>query len=405
MSQQLSGPQELAKSVALDVASEPDEVGEFVVAHDDGDNITDFRFASRVRGYENWQWSVTLFHDEELDSWTVDESSLIPAEGALLPPQWIPWKDRLRPEDLSVTDSLGTEADDPRIEQGLPENVLESAERQIHEGAGLESADSQSPTDGVADDGSAADAGAAEKEEGASESSSTVSSTSVSSTVSSSISADDKATSEEFSRNAEDLADAAVAFHLTRSHVMTAEGRAETAKRWYAGQHGPKSLSTKTADGLTCEECGFLIPLQGELGRMFAVCANKWSPDDGKVVSLDHGCGEHSEIEAAEASPLWVQSEPAYDDVHVDIVRRSPVAVLGAEKLSPTTSEPASDTELPEVEILESIEAESASPTATRTASKRKATGDVTPRKKTVRRTSKVTKQADGDSGTTSETA
>jgi hypothetical protein len=137
---------------------------------------------------------------------------------------------------------------------------------------------------------------------------------------------------------------------------------------------------------------------------MFAVCANKWSPDDGKVVSLDHGCGEHSEIEAAEASPLWVQSEPAYDDVHVDIVRRSPVAVLGAEKLSPMASEPASDTELPEVEILESIEAESSSPSTTRTASKRKATGDVTPRKRTVRRTSKATKQTDGDSGTTSET-
>ncbi|NLT80076.1 MAG: DUF3027 domain-containing protein [Bifidobacterium crudilactis] len=394
MSQQLSGPQELAKSVALDVASEPDEVGEFVVAHDDGDNITDFRFASRVRGYENWQWSVTLFHDEELDSWTVDESSLIPAEGALLPPQWIPWKDRLLPEDLSVTDSLGTEADDPRIEQGMPENVLESAERQIREGAGLESADSQSPTDGVADAGSAADAGEAVRAEDAS----------ASATVPSSISGDDKATSEEFSRNAEDLADAAVAFHLTRSHVMTAEGRAETTKRWYAGQHGPKSLSTKTADGLTCEECGFLIPLQGELGRMFAVCANKWSPDDGKVVSLDHGCGEHSEIEAAEASPLWVQSEPAYDDVHVDIVRRSPVAALGAEKLSPTASEPASDTELPEVEILESIEAEPASPTATRAASKRRATGDVAPRKRTARRTSKSAKQTGDDSGTTSET-
>jgi hypothetical protein len=394
MSQQLSGPQELAKSVALDVASEPDEVGEFVVAHEDGDNITDFRFASRVRGYENWQWSVTLFHDEELDSWTVDESSLIPAEGALLPPQWIPWKDRLLPEDLSVTDSLGTEADDPRIEQGMPENVLESAERQIREGAGLESADSQSPTDGVADAGSAADAGEAVRAEDAS----------ASATVPSSISGDDKATSEEFSRNAEDLADAAVAFHLTRSHVMTAEGRAETAKRWYAGQHGPKSLSTKTADGLTCEECGFLIPLQGELGRMFAVCANKWSPDDGKVVSLDHGCGEHSEIEAAEASPLWVQSEPAYDDVHVDIVRRSPVAALGAEKLSPTASEPASDTELPEVEILESIEAEPASPTATRAASKRRATGDVAPRKRTARRTSKSAKQTGDDSGTTSET-
>jgi hypothetical protein len=25
------------------------------------------------------------------------------------------------------------------------------------------------------------------------------------------------------------------------------------------------------------------------------VCANAFAPDDGKVVSLDHGCGAHSE--------------------------------------------------------------------------------------------------------------
>jgi hypothetical protein len=28
---------------------------------------------------------------------------------------------------------------------------------------------------------------------------------------------------------------------------------------------------------------------------MFGVCANAWSPDDGQVVSYDHGCGAHSE--------------------------------------------------------------------------------------------------------------
>jgi hypothetical protein len=25
------------------------------------------------------------------------------------------------------------------------------------------------------------------------------------------------------------------------------------------------------------------------MGQLFGVCANEWSPDDGKVVSLDHG--------------------------------------------------------------------------------------------------------------------
>ncbi|MCH4160586.1 MAG: DUF3027 domain-containing protein [Bifidobacterium sp.] len=320
MSEKLSDPQELAKSVALEVAATAEEVGDFVTALDEENNITDFRFVSHVRGYENWQWSVTLFHDVEFDKWTVNESSLIPAQGALLPPAWIPWKDRLLPEDLSVTDAMGTEADDPRIEPGIDEQELRRAEQHAN-------AESETPSDDITQE---------ESNDTDSQSDSS------------------NPDSAEYARNAEDFADAAIAFHLTRNHVMTAEGRAETAKRWYAGQHGPKSLSTKTADGLTCEECGFLIPLQGELGRLFGVCANKWSPDDGKVVSLDHGCGEHSEIEAAEGSQLWVQSEPAYDDLHIDVERHHTIKTVDMDNLSSQSSEPASDAELPEVEILES---------------------------------------------------
>ncbi|GAA6123387.1 hypothetical protein BPY_14950 [Bifidobacterium psychraerophilum] len=327
MSQKQHDPQELARAVAVQVASEAAEVGDFVTAVDEGDHVTDFRFASHVPGYENWQWSVTLYHDSELDSWTVDESSLVPAEGVLLPPQWVPWKDRLLPEDLSVTDVLGTDADDPRMEPGLASGTLDRAEHIVsHDEAG----------DGAvsaSDDGDASPA-ASTSEDAAEDA------------------GEDPA---ELAQNADDLVDAAVAFHLTREHVMSVQGRAETAKRWYEGQHGPKSLSTKTADGLTCEECGFMIPLQGELGRFFGVCANKWSADDGKVIALDHGCGEHSEIEAAPGSSLWVQSEPAYDDLHIDVVRHA--RNVKSEEIA-TASKPSdagSDAELPEVEILESL--------------------------------------------------
>ena len=69
-----------------------------------------------------------------------------------------------------------------------------------------------------------------------------------------------------------------------------------------------------------CSTCGFLIPLRGDLGTMFGVCANRWSPDDGRVVSLDHGCGEHSQIDTPEPSNLWIQTKPAYDDMHIDVV-------------------------------------------------------------------------------------
>lgn len=267
-------PQAIAKAVAIEVADEDNQVGDFVEAIDLGDDVTDFRFETRVRGYEGWQWSVTLYHDVELDHWTVNESSLVPTDKALRPPAWIPWKDRLEPTDLAVTDSIGTEPDDPRLEEGFR----------------------------------ATDAG-----EGAP--------------------AETPEMSETSETSKEDVEDAVEKFELSRRHVLTPLGRAQTAKRWYEGPRGPKSLSTKTADGNPCSTCGFFIPLKGELNLLFGVCANKWSPDDGRVVSVDHGCGEHSEIEPPEPSHLWVQSKPAFDDLHIDIIAQAPREERGSVEL------------------------------------------------------------------------
>ena len=267
-------PQAIAKAVAIEVADEDNQVGDFVEAIDLGDDVTDFRFETRVRGYEGWQWSVTLYHDVELDHWTVNESSLVPTDRALRPPAWIPWKDRLEPTDLAVTDSIGTEPDDPRLEEGFR----------------------------------ATDAG-----EGAP--------------------AETPEMSETSETSKEDVEDAVEEFELSRRHVLTPLGRAQTAKRWYEGPRGPKSLSTKTADGNPCSTCGFFIPLKGELNLLFGVCANKWSPDDGRVVSVDHGCGEHSEIEPPEPSHLWVQSKPAFDDLHIDIIAQAPREERGSVEL------------------------------------------------------------------------
>lgn len=75
MSDTTMDPKAIAQAVAVTVSDEDGQVGDFVEAIDLGDNVTDFRFESRVRGYEGWQWSVTLYHDVELDHWTVNESS------------------------------------------------------------------------------------------------------------------------------------------------------------------------------------------------------------------------------------------------------------------------------------------------------------------------------------------
>ena len=296
MSDMMLDPQTIARSVARAMADDPDQVGAFVEAIDMGDGVTDFRFATEYRGYEGWQWSVTLFHDEELDRWTVNESSLVPTDQALRPPEWVPWKDRLEPTDLSVPDPNATDPDQPRLEEAYRRTEPVDERPQTEDGA--DNAAAVLASDEVASSEDVPTPPDAESEEGSD--------------------------SEAAATAQSDVDNAVEEFDLSRRHVLSPLGRSQTAKRWYEGPRGPKSLSTKTAGGHTCATCGFFVPLKGELNLLFGVCANKWSPDDGRVVSLDHGCGEHSEIEPPEPTHLWVQSKPAFDDLHIDIIAHAP---------------------------------------------------------------------------------
>jgi hypothetical protein len=49
------------------------------------------------------------------------------------------------------------------------------------------------------------------------------------------------------------------------------------------------------------------------------VCANEWSPDDGKVVSFDHGCGAHSETGVTHRGHDWEQSDPVLDELDIEV--------------------------------------------------------------------------------------
>jgi hypothetical protein len=96
---------------------------------------------------------------------------------------------------------------------------------------------------------------------------------------------------------------------LGRERVLSAEGRAEAAQRWLAGEGGPDNLLSRLAPDV-CETCGFFVRLQGTLGTLFGICANAFSVSEGTVVSVDHGCGAHSNVLADERpeeppAPIW----------------------------------------------------------------------------------------------------
>ncbi|WP_243859066.1 DUF3027 domain-containing protein [Actinomyces sp. ZJ308] len=100
---------------------------------------------------------------------------------------------------------------------------------------------------------------------------------------------------------------------LGRPRVLSAQGVSSAAERWYGGDHGPDAEGVRKAHA-TCSTCGFFLPMAGALRAIFGVCANEWATDDGSVVSLDHGCGAHSETDVPDQGPEWPINPSRVDD-------------------------------------------------------------------------------------------
>ena len=104
---------------------------------------------------------------------------------------------------------------------------------------------------------------------------------------------------------------------LGRERVLSPIGRADALDRWYSSAHGPTAPIAESAPA-RCASCGFLLLMAGSVRRAFGVCANAYSPSDGQVVSLDHGCGAHSDVAPV---PGRVEvTAPLIDDLGYEVV-------------------------------------------------------------------------------------
>lgn len=102
---------------------------------------------------------------------------------------------------------------------------------------------------------------------------------------------------------------------LGRQRVLSHYGRDEAVDRWRRGEPGPNNDSSREAPA-NCGSCAYFVPLRGSLGVLFGACANEYSPSDGHVVHLDHGCGGHSDVVAEERAKEL--PAPAFDTISVD---------------------------------------------------------------------------------------
>jgi hypothetical protein len=97
-----------------------EQVGADVVGpHEDtvseAEGVATHHFACTQPGYPGWQWAVTVAHVVGQDDVTIDEVVLLPGEQAIIAPAWVPWRERIKPGDLSPGDVLPVEEDDPRL--------------------------------------------------------------------------------------------------------------------------------------------------------------------------------------------------------------------------------------------------------------------------------------------------
>ncbi|WJZ02012.1 DUF3027 domain-containing protein [Corynebacterium freiburgense] len=91
------------------------EIGEHLRAISSGKHLVTHHFATKMQGYRGWEWQVVLACAPGTRRITVNELALLPGEGALRAPEWVPYIDRVQPGDLGPNDDLPPRSNDPRL--------------------------------------------------------------------------------------------------------------------------------------------------------------------------------------------------------------------------------------------------------------------------------------------------
>ena len=137
---------ELARKALLEVTPES-TIGQPVGTVDEGDGVVSVLFSNRMPGYPGWRWTVSVAQVEG-DEPTVLEVELMPGDGSLVAPDWVPWADRMAEYRAGQADEDDeSDDDDDTDDDDTDDDDLDDAEE----------ADYEDPDDDEADDDAADD--------------------------------------------------------------------------------------------------------------------------------------------------------------------------------------------------------------------------------------------------------
>lgn len=117
-------------AVALDaVRSIADEgaIGAHRGVYSEGIRVVTHVFDCNLAGYVGWQWFASLTRLSRSRDVTVNEVGLLPTDGSVLAPPWVPWSERVRPEDAQgESDDVDSDAADEETGEAAAEDAGEA---------------------------------------------------------------------------------------------------------------------------------------------------------------------------------------------------------------------------------------------------------------------------------------
>ena len=108
--ERLTGAHDLALSALHDITP-ADTVGPAAGYTLEDDGVVSLRFHTRLSGYPGWFWTVSVAVVEDSEP-TVLEVELLPGDGALLAPDWVPWATRLAEYQAAQAAAASEDSDD-----------------------------------------------------------------------------------------------------------------------------------------------------------------------------------------------------------------------------------------------------------------------------------------------------
>ncbi|WAP51590.1 DUF3027 domain-containing protein [Arthrobacter sp. ATA002] len=100
----LAAAVETARAGLLEVVP-ADQIGPYAGAAADAERLVTHRFEALRPGYNGWQWYATVARVPRGKVATVCEVGLLPSENAVMAPEWVPWSERVRPEDVAAEEA------------------------------------------------------------------------------------------------------------------------------------------------------------------------------------------------------------------------------------------------------------------------------------------------------------